>query len=244
MKFFFAKPAAMGAAVLLLSALSQSSASAATYDAVAGFSSSNPSGSWTYGAGTLGTSNFTAFDHYTSNCTTAGFACWQPPVTSLNVPLVGLNQTSSTINSGTVVIPTGVLDIHPGQSTDVIVQWTAPAAGTYDIEGFFELLDVSPSGVIGSVYNGSNLLYTGTLTGPGAVHPGTIGGKETFSLNATLSAGDVISFGVNNDGNYLFDSTGFDATITPRIATPEPGSIGLVAAAALAIFEAKRRLRK
>lgn len=202
---------------------------AQTFDATSSFSSANPNGAWAYGTGTLGTS-FTRMTVYTNgNCSlSAGISCWQPSTVVNTVPAIARNESASILNFATIVLPTNLLLLHPGPSTDTIVQWTAPQAGTYSIAGFFELLDTAPTGIVGAVFVNSNKVYTGTLTAPAAVHPNTIGARESFSLVQTLAAGAVLSFGVNNDGNYLDDSTGFDATITlvnPNTPTISAGGV-------------------
>jgi PEP-CTERM motif len=147
--------------------------------------------------------------------------------------MVGKNITSGTLGlgGGTVVAPNDVLILHPGSTVDTIVRWTAPAAGAYTIMGKFEILDTSPTGIIGIVDLNSTNLFTHTLTGPGASQtpPGAPGGSVSFSFTETLVAGDIISFGVNNDGNFFFDSTGLSATIsTVPVTAPEPASILLL----------------
>ena len=125
--------------------------------------------------------------------------------------------------------------------------WTAPTAGTYDIAGFFELLDIAPTGVVTSIYDGANQLFTATLTGPGAAQPSTPGERQSFSLIETVTAGTIIAFGVNNDNNFLNDSTGFEATITPAgspTSTPEPASLFLLSAGVVGLWCSRNRLRK
>ena len=228
------------AAVLALSAATISSA--ATFDAVTGFSSSNPSGTWSYGMGVTGTS-FTPDNIFTASACdgVSGLSCWQPTNTAIGTPIVASNNTAGTLNFLTVVLPNNVLLVHPGPSVDSIVQWTAPSSGTYSVSGFFELLDVAPTGVIASIFAGGTQLYTGTLTNPAAKFPNTVGKSEAFSLTETLTAGTVLSFGVNNDGDFYDDSTGFDATITQVASpanTPEPMSLSLffVGTTACALF--------
>ena len=63
----------------------------------------------------------------------------------------------ATYNWTTVVVPTGVLWVHPGKVRDTLVQWTAPTAGIYSYSGEFELLDIHPTGVIGEVFAGGTL---------------------------------------------------------------------------------------
>jgi hypothetical protein len=122
-------------------------------------------------------------------------------------------------------MPPDVLCVHPApdwEPADSIVQWTAPATATYRVSGFFEILDTNPTGIIGLVFLNGKQLYRGELLGPPAQHPDKAGGREDFYFaNLSLNAGDVISFGVNPDGTYQFDSTGFNATIvTPPTAPP------------------------
>lgn len=201
------------------------SASATVFNDAADFSSSNPSGAWSYGQGATGVS-FTPYTVFSTSCNgQSGVACWQPPVITFGVPLVGLNTSGSTVNFGTVVWPTDLLLVHPGPATDSIVRWTAPTGGTYSISGLFELLDTDPTGVIGEIFDNSVNVFTAPLTAPGAMHPNTPGQSKSFSLTLSLNANDVVSFGVNNAGDFRFDSTGLIATIAP---VPEPGSLGLV----------------
>jgi hypothetical protein len=233
----------------LLAVLISGTSNATTYNDATGFSSSNPSGPWSYGDGTTGTS-FTPYNVFSTSCIGfTGASCWEPPTLTLGVPLVAVNNTSSILNVGTVVFPTGLLLVHPGPATDSIVRWTAPTSGTASVSGFFELLDTHPTGIIGEIFDNGKEVYSGTLTGPGATHPDTTGESEAFALTFVINAGDVISFGVNNDGNFLDDSTGVDANIAVTsgsggsASVPEPGTLMLFAAGFLGLGLKNRRKR-
>jgi hypothetical protein len=81
---------------------------------------------------------------------------------------------------------------------------------------------------------------------PGATHPSTPGESEAFSLTVGVNAGDVISFGVNNDGNFLSDSTGLSATITGAsgsTSVPEPPTWLLFSAGLLGLGLMNNRRR-
>jgi hypothetical protein len=118
-------------------------------------------------------------------------------------------------NFETALVPPGVLWVHPGSVLDVLVQWTAPTAGSYSYSGEYELLDINPTGVIGQVFENATELYSRTLTGPGANQSTmTPGESETFGRTVSLLAGQTLTFAVNKDGNYDNDSTGLTATIT------------------------------
>jgi hypothetical protein len=218
---------------------------ATIWNDVTDFSSSNPSGAWRYGDGITGTPSFFLYTAFSTACDGfSGVSCWQPPPADVmfGVPVVGINTTGSTLDFATVVLPTDVLWVHPGVSTDSIVQWTAPAAGIYSISGFFEMLDTAPPPqghpVFVGIYDNSTPEFGGSLFLPRASPPDTPGQKDPFSLTLSLNAGDVISFGVNNGGSVFFDSTGLAATIT---TVPEPTSLSLFASGLAGFWWLRKR---
>ncbi len=186
---------------------------AQTWDANRDFRASNPNGAWSYGTGTTGTP-FALYTVYNPDCDESGFVCWTVKIPEDYTPRVGFNSTGGWLNWRTVVQPPNVLNVHPGPYGDSIVQWKAPVAGYYTISGFFEILDIYPTGIIGLVFRNGRQLYRGELLGPPAQQPDKVGGREDFYFPMLfLNAGDVISFGVNADGDFHYDSTGFDVTI-------------------------------
>jgi hypothetical protein len=214
-----------------------------TWDATKDFGDFNPNGAWSYGYGTTGTS-FTPYSIWDPACVgNAGVGCWHANNVGQEIPLVGFNTTGHYIESTTALIPPDTLFVHPYAGEDTIVSWTAPTSGTYSIAGFFDILDMYPTGIIGLVYENSTQLYSGELLGPPAQFPDKVGGREDFSFPAlNLKAGDVISFAVNDDGDYNYDTTGFNATIT---AVPEPGSLLFLASGLMAASGfGRRRLKK
>ncbi len=200
-------------------------AHATTYDLVGSFSTASSTGVFSYGTGVTG-SSFTPFSDFNSGCLGAGTACWQTTTPVLEVPAVIANTSGATINTGSVVLPTDVLLVHPGPSTDSIVRFTAPTSGLYSLHGLFELLDTNPSGVIVSIYLKGAFAGAVPLTAPGAMHPGTLGESIPFgSSSLMLAKGDTIDFGVNNDGSFYNDSTGLALTVS---SVPEPAAWALM----------------
>jgi hypothetical protein len=206
--------------LLMLLALSVT-CPAQTWDATRDFAAFNPNGAWSYGYGVTGTS-FTLYPTYNHNCVDEygiqGVVCWTAEEYD-HVPLVGFNTTGDWLNFITVVDPPNALITHPAPDwapADSIVQWTAPVTANYRI------LDTNPTGIIGLAFRNGTLLFRVELLGPGAQHPDQTGGRANFYLpQVSLNAGDVISFGVNSDGTFYYDSTGFNATIvTPANAPP------------------------
>jgi len=200
---------------------------AQTWNATSDFAAQDPNGAWSYGYGVTGTS-FTLYPTYNDNCAeiwgVGGFVCWSAEEYE-NVPLVGFNTTGNWLDFITVVAPPNILIMHPApnwEPADSIVQWTAPAAGNYRISGFFEICDIERTNpTIGLVYRNGTQLYSGTITGPPAQEPDQCGGRENFYFpSLALNAGDVISFGVNADGNFYYGSTGFNAVIVTPPSAP------------------------
>ena len=232
-------------ALSVLALAAASSSQAMSYDAVADYSASSATGVWSYGTGVTGTT-FTPDPTYLTACGGAsGIGCWQGADTQLLVPAVMKNFTGSTQDVfSTVVFPTNVLNVHPGLSTDSIVEFTAPTTGAYTLSGFFQLLDVRPSGVnviIDATVSGIEIpLLASELTGPPATFPSTDGGVISFSDTISLSAGDTIAFGVNNDGSFYNDSTGLSASIS---AVPEPAawSLMMIGFGAMGAMSRRRR---
>ena len=218
----------VAATAALYLGLAGAAAHAATWDAVADFSSTQSTGVngvWSYGwdAG----SGFTGFT--TNSACFASVSCWQTPGMEMyQVPLVAANQTASTITyANTVVHPNNVLNLHPGQTldgrnqdVDAILRFVAPTAGTYAFSGFFEVLDINPSGVA-ILANGASVPVTGIAN----IGNLTVGAPAYFSGNVTLAQGGVIDFRVNRAGEIWNDSTGLSVKVA---AVPEPATWALM----------------
>jgi len=203
-------------------------ADATTYNAVTDFSST-PASPWSYGYGATGTS-FTAYssaDYITNDFGTTGLDGYSQS-TSGTVPVILQNYSGSTVDfAHTVVLPTGLLLLHPGDSDslDSIIRFTAPTTGEYAISGYFQTLDTSPTGVtlIGADSHGA--LGSANFLGSPAVMPDTPGGTYDFGGDVYLQAGQWLEVGVNRDGVYTNDSTGLSLTIS---TVPEPAAWALM----------------
>jgi hypothetical protein len=189
-------------------------AKATTYNAFNDISSTNPSGAWSYGEGVTG-SNFTPLTLF-NDCgiDNAGVKCW-----SRNgaIPIVVEPGTSNNWPT----IPTGYLSVHPGggyDHSDIIIQFTTPVTGYYDISWEFVRPDtynnryLFTQGVNALVLDGLTQLYSKNLQA----------GDTVFdSKTLLLTAGDKIYFGVNDAGWGNGAETGFNAVISTA-SVPEP----------------------
>jgi hypothetical protein len=141
-----------------------------------------------------------------------GLACWKNPVLDSdgnNAPIVTVNFTYITqfpINN--VGIPPRSVVMHPGMGGLGIVGWKSPITGLVNVAGNFSDLDPNcGNGVIWSVDKGSSTLTRGTIPNGGPA--------QTFSLSGiSVSAGQVLYFVVDPNGDYHCDSTGVDVTIS------------------------------
>jgi hypothetical protein len=225
-------------------------AQAITFDAVADFSTSTNGAPapWSYGFGTTGT-NFTPYSAVSNSCYAvfgvSGLSCWHTG--NEIIPSVGINTTAGPISGGTIIVPTGVLHVHPGRletaiDADSIVQFTVPTAYAYRVSGSFSILDTNPTGVVALVSRNGINEFTSLLTGPGA-SGGTAGQTVSFDLTLALAAGDVVAFGVNTAGPLLYsnDSTGLTATLEP---VPEPATLLLLGTTAAGFGLARLRQRR
>jgi len=183
--------------------------------------SSNPNGAWSYGQYVESSSTFTLLA--ATNSTACGLPNWSGSPGGF--PVVVGNNTGSSVTCGSWTLPTDTLNMHPTDTagTDSDVRWTAPALGTYLINGTYSALD-STTTFDRILVNGLSVFSTNI---------DSLNTSASFSLTETLSAGTTIDFTVNCcsglDQNFNNDSTGLTGTINLNsAATPEPPTLLLM----------------
>ena len=165
-------------------------------------------------------------------------------------PAIGKNVGNTTLNLGgtpNLLWPNSVLLIGPGGGNNPgspefsVVQWTAPAAGSYDLSGTFLNLQAANTDL--HILANSTSIYSSS-------YDGTESGQDPKTFGATdlrLSEGQTIQFIVGNNGgaNNFNDVVGLSATITLQTASvPEPSTLalGLVSVVILAYVRGRRML--
>jgi hypothetical protein len=204
---------------LLLAAVTPALANLGPYDAAADFSiASNPNGVWSYLV------NGAPLSFTMNPCSIPGTVCWWNGGTTYpNASFITENQSNQPVQTNnTVEIPAGAFDMDP-EGNSLTMDWTAPAAGTWYVSGFFFGMDsVSMPHPAEVTLDSSTTLFATTINGFGNV--------TNFSFALALNAGDVIGFEVDHGlNNGAFLSTGFDAAIAttpitvPPVTPLEPG---------------------
>lgn len=214
----------VGATVAAM-AFAVQSAQAFDYKAARDFSYQNPSGVWSYGGRTVtDTPTFTPFTVFTSDFVAGS------DVHHRDVCLVGINTTGKAFDdpsNSTVVVPNNMLVMNPSQDEDAVVRFRVPLAGAYRFQGQYQIQDNNPSGTAIYVLRGEKSINKTVfgrkqqlLVGRAAVRSdrNPRGGKVIsfdFTLN-DLKAREYISFGLNANGTWVFDTTAFDVKVTPQ----------------------------
>ncbi len=164
----------------------------------------NPTGPWSYGWSATRGSAFNLFT--TSTTHGSGYDYWYVGA----APTAFHNPTASPItHSGDVTVPAGTFGGHSGAAGEnSVVRWTAPAAGQWQISGAFTGVDQAPTTTDVAVLIGGIEQFSGNVTAYNV--------PQSFVLRRSLNLGDVVELTVGyGNGNYLDDSTGIAATITP-----------------------------
>jgi RHS repeat-associated protein len=187
------------------------------YDATSDFSlQSNPNGVWAYGYSTpqnpeFKPSSLKADDgkvlrwHETAN----GPFVFRPR-NRINQHYFGLPATP----------PPDVMNMDPSfDGRNSVVQWTAPVAGTYRVNGRFEAVDHSTTNVTVILNDDASSPFI-------SVNLDGLGSQFPFGFVRTFAAGDRLQFTVNSRGNVFADGTGLTATIILEGSASTNGSGG------------------
>ena len=187
----------------------------------AGFTAgTNPNGVWSYGY----SSGFTNSVNLFTNTVAPGFdspneQLWlTQSINQGDSPAVEYNNGAA-FNDGNVSAAANQILLVAGiagQYADLV--FTAPAAGTYSLDGSFQGDQVNVGDFIGIVANGS-VIFSSTVTSEGQVVP--------FDDSVTLAAGDTVVFSTGPDGGL--QNVGLNLTVSSTTAaTPEPSAIVLL----------------
>jgi hypothetical protein len=154
--------------------------------------------------------NFTAPCSYGPLGVQNGVECWENAsddfhISNFEQPKVVLNASGQNQSFLTVNMPANTLAQSPGPFQLSIVAWQSPVNGNVKVVGTYTHLESQTTGVIWSVDQGSTTLKSGEL----------FTGSASFNLSRVrVKKGDVLYFTLDPDGNFNFDTTGLELTIT------------------------------
>jgi hypothetical protein len=180
-------------------------------DAYDDFTSSNPSGPWSYGYTLTLNGAFNTFTNFYAAPAPGAFgqdAAWREESVDT---FLGLYKTSSS----------GLLLSHPGAAGQfAVLRFTAPSAGGFTVSSTFSGIDAVTTDVY--VYANGVSIFAGSLNG--------LGDTTAFSQLVSLSAGQVVDLivGYGSNLNSDNDATGLHTQISDSAAIPEPGSVFLL----------------
>jgi len=172
----------------------------------------NPAKTWRYGYRDGNCGTYTSLPYHGSvsanGSPLAYLGYWTSSATRLSFPFVGKNLSPGTrMFLGTINAPPNLLVLYPGiNELKVIVRWTVPSTGTYNIQGLFK-------GIEDPVSSSYRVLYNRAELKTGLINDGT---EVPFNYTYSLIAGDTFDFEVGNGNNSFLngDATGSDVTFT------------------------------
>jgi len=202
------------------------------YDAANDYSTTNnPNGVWSYGyAPSLG-GTFTLFP-YNGDWTVPPLNLWYVIAPGIG-PCAGKNMGSEPWVYPSAVFDAGQFNLAPGTPDLVVLRWTAPISGSFQIEALFEGMQ-RPDGTTTDVHvllSGVSIydaIVDGWVGRPYDPNPRSGPSPEqSFSGVVSLLAGETIDFAVGNMGNgQNCDGTGLSARITEMTSPiPEPAAL-------------------
>lgn len=193
-------------------------AGTSVWDAANDFSAtSNPAGAWSYGWSQSRGSGFELLPTL-QTVNSGAIEFWTGSGDGTTEPDVFYNDSDAVVNpAGTNPIPAHSLGFHPGPAgQNAIVRWTAPSSGTFDVNATFTGRDDvgGTTTDVAVLLDGSTPLWSASVNGYLDSH--------SFEQALSLTAGATVDFtvGYGSDGNYFYDSTGLDATISQADTRP------------------------
>ena len=143
-----------------------------------------------------------------------GFDIWTGPT---DPPWFGVNRTDAPVTLGTLTLPPRSANLHPGTTEPVAVAWSSPIAGPVTIRA--HVADGDPNGGNGVTWSVEH--RRGRSWRPLASGDLANGGKPAVATaNASVAPGDLVRLVVAPKGEYSFDTTTIDLTISPDDGGP------------------------
>jgi hypothetical protein len=201
---------AVAIALMLLVGLA---ASAQTYNVVTDFSlASNPNGVWSYGYLATPRAPLTLYTFSDDQNCVSGISFWGLYLGPCSLlPVLGHNDTKGIVCWATDCLPPNYVVTSPGYEGQLgVVRWTAPASGTYGLQGAVMGTDcVYPTSTdLRVIRNSTQELFRTAVNNCDV--------PLSFQYQISFSAGDTLDFVVDwgRNGNPYGDGTGIQFKVT------------------------------
>jgi len=162
----------------------------------------NPSGAWTIGVSTPGSTSFVRAVNFERD----GLAGWRTPVPRVSDgnPSLLFNSTTHILElAGALPFQPGEFGVHPAPGEDLVLRFTAPTGGIYDVSATFWIKQAN--GIFVIVRKGDQKLAEGT----------TKPSPFSFTNSLTLTKGDSLDF-VISLGPFAFNSNTTSGSLVIR----------------------------
>ncbi len=120
-------------------------------------------------------------------------------------PWLGSNPTDHVVNVQGIQFPAGCVAMHPGSSTDVVVEWRSPIDGKVSLAGALTHAQAGSNGIEWWVNKNSHALQHGTTKGTGR--------REIEQAEISVNRGDLLSLIVGANTDYRCDTNIVELTI-------------------------------
>jgi hypothetical protein len=153
------------------------------------------------------------FDSYVYCTPGTGIKRWMAgPDAEPEVILNALGQDQACHTWAPITLKTATVHVHPSPSSAAVVGWKSPVQGTVQVE--INLADRDPNGGDGVDWFVQHVQKNRTtMPGSGVI---VNGGSASWLRTLSVKAGDILYFGFGPGpaGDYYYDSTALDITIT------------------------------
>lgn len=193
-------------------------------------SHANPAGVWAYMQGAPHTSaGYSLLGGYaTGECANQSLDTWSAVG---GEPWVTHNRGADT-TCGSVLYPAGLVGMHPTNANASIVRWTSPVNGTVSVTGGVLDLDAggdNNNGIGWSIDKGDSSIASGVIANGGS-QSFAAGTNGTSLASIAVTTGDKLYLLIDAQGDYRFDATQVDLTISLTTPTTSSTSTSTTAA--------------
>lgn len=170
------------------------------YSAVGQFSVvRNPNGAWSY------LSNGSLLRYVNKACLANGLVCRWNGKPTCNSASILASRTGLPVTWLTIRLPADHYDMDPQAIANVATRWTAPKAGTYQIQGDFLGIDTTGNSHPVAIMLNGQKIYSKAIA--------RFGQRDGFNMTRKLGRGAKVDFVVSTGRTCYYLGTGLKAIV-------------------------------